>query len=159
MACCAAFGWAVMSVHLWGVMFGTCARRTHTHLSCMPFNCAQSSVFGELGSGASPGENEDGFESEPVAVAGDHAFASISAGYSHTCGLTLNGSALLCWGESPGNGQRLTPRTLLTEPTEPAWAGDSSLSFVAVSTADDATCALDGDSNIWCFGEAAANET
>ncbi|KAI7840642.1 hypothetical protein COHA_005663 [Chlorella ohadii] len=114
--------------------------------------CWGSSVFGELGSGSNPGENEDGFESEPVAVAGEHAFASISAGYSHTCGLTLNSSALLCWGESPGNGQGLTPRTLLTEPTEPAWAADSGLSFVAVSTADDATCALDDDSNIWCFG-------
>lgn len=120
-----------------------------------PYFSMQSSVFGELGSGAELDESAAGFENEPVAVAGGHAFAALSAGFSHTCGITLNSSAggsLLCWGESPGNGQGLSPRTLLNEPTQPAWAADTNLAFVAVSAADDSTCALDDAGNVWCFG-------
>ena len=35
----------------------------------------------------------------PVAVAGSHVFASLSAGYQHACGLTREGRAW-CWGAS-----------------------------------------------------------
>ena len=51
------------------------------------------------------GENERGQVGDgsavdrltPVAVAGDHSFTSIDAGFRHTCGLVATGN-LYCWG-------------------------------------------------------------
>ena len=44
-----------------------------------------------------------GEEYEPVQVAGNHAFKSLSAGSDHTCGVAAQGEAY-CWGASD-NGQ------------------------------------------------------
>lgn len=122
----------------------------------------QDGAFGQLGIGGeqeiSSGETELASAPQPLAVAGGHSFAAISAGFSHTCGLTINGS-LLCWGESFGAGQPPRPVTNIQEPTPPVWAGSDEfreLSFVALSAADDSTCALDAAGTLWCFGEAAA---
>lgn len=122
----------------------------------------QDDSFGQLGIGGeqkiSSDETELASAPQPAAVAGGHSFAAISAGFSHTCGLTLNGS-LLCWGENSGAGQPPRPVTNIQEPTPPVWAGSDEfreLSFVALSAADDSTCALDAAGALWCFGEAAA---
>ncbi len=48
--------------------------------------------YGQLGNGAMSQDS-----SEPVRVAGDHAFASVHAFGSHTCGTTASGD-LFCWG-------------------------------------------------------------
>ena len=54
--------------------------------------CWGRNVYGALGTGVGAGES-----ARPRAVVGSLAFASVSAGYVHTCGLTTAGSAY-CWG-------------------------------------------------------------
>jgi len=58
----------------------------------------RSDLF-QLGSPAGPY-----YSDVPVAVAGGHTFASISAGFTHSCGVTTSGAAY-CWGAGwLGNG-------------------------------------------------------
>lgn len=106
----------------------------------------QSGGVGELGNGAYNSSDV------PVLVSGGHAFAAISAGFSHTCAITANGS-LLCWGEPPGNGQRPSPYAPINEPEEPTWASGSNAAYVGVATGADFTCVLDSSSDTHCFGE------
>ena len=54
--------------------------------------CWGKNPYGALGTGVGAGES-----ARPRAVAGSLAFASVSAGYVHTCGLTTAGIAY-CWG-------------------------------------------------------------
>jgi alpha-tubulin suppressor-like RCC1 family protein len=60
--------------------------------------CWGSNWHGKLGDGGPVGY---GYSREPIAVATSYTFASISAGYHHTCGVTpwsYSGNVLLCWG-------------------------------------------------------------
>lgn len=49
--------------------------------------------------GIGPFSGNGGVQAAPIAVAGGHAFARLSAGSSHVCGITLSGDAL-CWGSN-----------------------------------------------------------
>ena len=53
--------------------------------------CWGSNVYGQLGNGG------DADSAVPVRVAGDHAFTSLHAFGSHTCGVTAS-SETFCWG-------------------------------------------------------------
>ena len=81
----------------------------------------------------------------PVRVAGGRAFASIAAGVYHTCGITLNTSVVLCWGDPPENGQSNSTAV----PTEVG----SGQAFVALCAGDKFTCALDTAGDVQCWGE------
>lgn len=113
---------------------------SHSPLSGCP--CLQWNPTGQLGDGAADDQRS------PVPVSGSHAFAAISAGYSHTCAIKVD-SSLLCWGEAPGNGLDVSPSNWTNTPAEVR----SNNSFVSLSAAWDFTCALDDSSNIWCFGK------
>lgn len=56
--------------------------------------CWGDAGYGRLGNGV-----YQGYSSVPAAVGGVHAFASISAGSSHTCGVATDGAAW-CWGQN-----------------------------------------------------------
>ncbi len=105
----------------------------------------QGGSFGQLGNG----DNET--QLSPVPVSGNHAFATISAGWSHTCAITASGS-FLCWGEPPGTGQGVA-RMYTYVPTVPPPVIGVERSRVAVSAASDATCVLELSGTVSCFGK------
>jgi alpha-tubulin suppressor-like RCC1 family protein len=84
-----------------------------------------------------------------AAAAGALSFMQVSAGGSHTCGLTNDGLAY-CWGNNDlgqlGDGTHTTPRL---KPT--AVAGG--LHFVQISAGDQHTCAVTAANQAYCWGD------
>jgi alpha-tubulin suppressor-like RCC1 family protein len=80
-------------------------------------------------------------------------FASISAGFVHTCALTGAGAAY-CWGHNfygqLGNSTTTDPAVPTSIPT--AVSGDLSFSALATSQGDSHTCALTGSGMAYCWG-------
>lgn len=109
-------------------------------------SCAQAGNLGQLGNG------NDQHQPTPVPVIGGHAYATISAGWRHTCGLTIGGS-LLCWGQPPGNGQDGSPSTTAFQPLLPPPIVELNRTLLEVSSGEDSTCALDSSGSISCFGK------
>ena len=58
--------------------------------------CWGSNIFGELGNGSPADAREE--TRVPIAVAGEHRFATLSVGSFHTCGLATDGG-LWCWAD------------------------------------------------------------
>jgi alpha-tubulin suppressor-like RCC1 family protein len=75
-------------------------------------------------------------------------FTDITAGGSHTCGLSAAGKAL-CWG-SDNDGQ-LGNGSGAGESQEPA-AVDTTMLFVALSAGGSHGCGLTVDGAVWCWG-------
>ena len=105
--------------------------------------CWGSNGDGRLGDG---GTGYLGLSPRPVA--GGVNFTSVSAGYYHTCGVTVTGDAY-CWGQNDsgqlGDGSttdRLTPVLV---------AGG--LSFNSVSAAIDHTCGVTATGDAYCWGQ------
>ena len=105
--------------------------------------CWGSNAAGQLGVGDNVASS-----SVPLPVSGGITFASISAGESHTCGLTPDG-ALYCWGWNLegelGDG---SGRTLSATPNRIA----ADHVFIAVSAGGFHTCAIDAAHNLYCWG-------
>lgn len=105
--------------------------------------CWGDNAAGQLGAG-------DALTSSatPLPVSGGLTFASISAGESHTCGVTRNGQ-LYCWGwnfdDQLGNGIPTTPSSTPT-------AVASNLSFTTIGAASSHSCAIDVSSVTYCWG-------
>lgn len=105
--------------------------------------CWGSNGQGQVGIGAlSPRVRQ------PTAVATTLRFARLAAGYSHTCGLTRDGTAY-CWGWN-GRGELGDGTTQTrTVPTPVA----TSLRFTTLVTgAGIVTCGLTADSQAYCWG-------
>ena len=91
---------------------------------------------------------QDYREYEPLPVAGNHTFESVSAGEEHTCGITTDGEAY-CWGSASHgrlvNGSatdvRSTPTLVLGEHT-----------FESVSADETHTCAVTTQGAAYCWG-------
>ena len=88
--------------------------------------------------------------SQPSAPAATISFASVSAGGSHTCGLSTEGRTY-CWGSNTFAQLGGGPSTLLESHFYPAVvAGD--VAFMAVSAGGLHTCALDASGTAYCWG-------
>jgi alpha-tubulin suppressor-like RCC1 family protein len=105
---------------------------------------------GVLGTGTTAGEHEcviNACATTPAAVAGKLAFAAVSAGRSHVCGLTTTGAAY-CWGDNH-NGQLGNGDTLAAAAPVPVTGG---LTFMAISAGIDHTCGLTRSGVAYCWG-------
>src|SRR5205814_1654797 len=69
--------------------YHTCGVTTANVAYCWGYD-----LYGQLGTGSVAI-----FVPTPVAVAGDHSFAAVATGYSHSCGTATDGAAY-CWGQA-----------------------------------------------------------
>jgi len=85
----------------------------------------------------------------PIPVADStRLFRAISAGDSHTCGVTTTGAAY-CWGEGVsgqlGNG--------VADSSDVPLLVSGGFSFIAISAGQSHTCAIDTTGNMYCWGD------
>ena len=109
--------------------------------------CWGINSYGELGNGVTTGTDSN---PTPIAVSGGLNFASVSAGGSHTCGVTTSGEAY-CWGwnfdgqlgfGSSGDGtDSATPLPV-----------SGGLVFESVSAGDSHTCGVATNGAAYCWG-------
>ena len=104
--------------------------------------CWGDDQFFQLGSGTPPND-----ALSPALVQGAVSFASVAAGYTHTCGLTSGGSAY-CWGENTAGGlgdgtqiNRVTPVSVQGAPL-----------FRRLGAGTGFTCGVTASDEIWCWG-------
>ncbi len=129
--------------------FHTCALTSRGNAYCWGEN-----TLGQLGD-ASVDSSQGYRRLTPVAVVGGLAFASISAGLWHTCGVTTGGAAY-CWGYN-GDGQLgIGSGDTFTHATPQAVQGG--LSFAAIGAGWHHTCGLTGGGAAYCWGGNAAGE-
>ena len=83
-----------------------------------------------------------------MTVAGGLIFASVSAGYSHTCGLLAGGEAY-CWGRN--NRGQLGTGTTASQNAPAAVAGG--LRFKNLSAGDFHTCGVTTANVAYCWGD------
>ncbi|MGH7563265.1 MAG: FIMAH domain-containing protein [Gemmatimonadota bacterium] len=107
--------------------------------------CWGSNFDGELGDGGFPGRSN-----VPVAVFGGLFFDAISAGNTHTCGLTAPGDAY-CWGNNVS--RQLGDGTTNTESNVPVPVVDfGELTFDAISAGGGHTCGVTAAGDAYCWG-------
>jgi alpha-tubulin suppressor-like RCC1 family protein len=120
----------------------TCALDRAGKAYCWGYN-----LYGQLGIGSQDQQLK------PLAVAGGIAFASISAGADHTCGVALSPiGAAYCWGENfhgeLGDGtttERHAPVLVI-----------GGINFVSVSAGGNFTCGLAVNGGVYCWGAGGA---
>ncbi len=106
--------------------------------------CWNANRYGQLGNGSTATQGW-----VPVRVTGDHRFASVSVGWSHTCGLTADGIAY-CWGANYNGQLGHGPADSAPHPTPEPVAGG--LRFASVSAGQYDTCATTSDGVAYCWG-------
>ncbi|MGH7668318.1 MAG: RCC1 domain-containing protein, partial [Gemmatimonadaceae bacterium] len=87
-------------------------------------------------------------------VSGGHVFASLVAGYSHTCGLTSAGAAY-CWGDN-STGALGASTANATSGTPVAVAGG--IAFAMISAGYSHTCGVATDGSAYCWGSNESGE-
>ena len=113
--------------------------------------CWGDNANGQLGDGSTTGELTPVLVAAPAGV----SFAAVSAGTSHTCGVTAAGAAY-CWGfnadgelgDGSGTGQ-LTPVPVAAPP---------GVSFLAVSVGGNHSCGVTASGAAYCWGSNGAGE-
>jgi hypothetical protein len=101
--------------------------------------------FGNLGDGRAMSFGNT-YSAQPVQITGGHTWASISAGQSHTCGVTTAGQAF-CWGRNSGKlGNGATGETS----TPSAVSGGHT--FRALSAGFSHSCAITTQDDVYCWG-------
>jgi len=129
-------------------------------------HCWGDDVYGELGAGTSVpevcGGQTDPCSPRPIAVAGGHAFSSISAGWGPTCALTAGGAAY-CWGDNSygqlGIGTGSGPENCRLGPcSRTPVAVQGGPPFVLVSAGAFHVCALTAAGAAYCWGDNIAGE-
>ena len=123
--------------------------------------CWGNNRQGELGRGAAPGGGPaTAQDSIPILVAGGHKWLSVSAGNTHTCGVTTLNEAY-CWGNdehgrlgtagTPETCPGLSTGTTTTCHTSPV-AVTGGLSFGSVSAGTFHTCGVTTGGAAYCWG-------
>jgi len=116
-----------------------CGVVAHGAAFCWGFN-----DDGQLGTGS----RDEGYHEDPGAVAGGHAFVSLSAGMGHTCGVTYDGQAW-CWGSNHfgqlGDGS--------TEDSPVPVRVGGGLVFESIDAGNLHTCGFTTDDTLWCWGD------
>jgi alpha-tubulin suppressor-like RCC1 family protein len=107
--------------------------------------CWGSSSYGELGDG---GDTTSPMNNVPVPVAGGLTFAEVSAGGTHSCGVTTTGTAY-CWGQNTMG--ELGDGTLTSSSVPVPVAGG--LSFKTVNTAGVHSCGVTTTGAPYCWGD------
>jgi alpha-tubulin suppressor-like RCC1 family protein len=99
---------------------------------------------GQLGNGST----SENFSDTATRVSGGLTFKSLSAGGSHTCGVTTNGPGY-CWGDNSagqlGNGSKAASRIPVRV--------SGGLTFEAISAGTRHTCGVTTDGAVFCWGE------
>lgn len=138
-----------------GLTFSSITSGGHTDCGVMETGkayCWGAGEYGTLGNGTLGSGTHS---VEPVAVEGGLSFRSISAGATHVCGLTVDGTAY-CWGnnfagqlgngsDGQGGGWGI-PSSAVPVPVE------GGHHFTQVAAGNGHTCALTGSQEVWCWG-------
>jgi alpha-tubulin suppressor-like RCC1 family protein len=104
-----------------------------------------AAVLGTEGAGPVPGTPSA--RRIPVQVAADLTFTSLSAGFSHACGVTRTG-ALYCWGDNAEGQLGDGSKTRSTKPVRVA----TGLTYRSVSAGLEHSCAIAADGRAYCWG-------
>ena len=105
--------------------------------------CWGGNEYGQFGNGATSEKHAE----VPAPVSGGLKFKALSAGVSHTCGVTMDNVAY-CWGSNHfgqlGNGST----TASTKPIRVS----GGLSFGSISAGNLHTCGVTADATVFCWG-------
>jgi alpha-tubulin suppressor-like RCC1 family protein len=113
--------------------------------------CWGDNSAGQLGDGPTGhGICEEGSDCSavPVPVAGGISFASLEAGFGHTCGVADDGRAY-CWGSNHLSEVGDALASIVAEPRAVAIPAE----VTQVSAGNNHSCALDVDGQAWCWGD------
>ncbi|NBY46341.1 MAG: hypothetical protein EBQ56_00920, partial [Proteobacteria bacterium] len=114
--------------------------------------CWGDNSAGQLGSGASGQGMKHLNQSSPVAVVSEVSFASLVAGWVHTCGLTAQGEAY-CWGDrysgQVGDGPVSGYERTRTSPVKVS----GGLKFSTMVAGGNHTCGLTSSGTAYCWGQ------
>lgn len=102
---------------------------------------------GNLGGALGRGFVTDAEAAVPGRVLGEHTFAEVSVGGTHTCALTETGAAY-CWGQNQRGAVGVPPTDGLYEPT----AVNTELRFSSIDVRDESSCALTPEGQLYCWG-------
>lgn len=116
----------------------SCGVRSDGTLWCWGYN-----RLGQIGEGSF-----GAIQNRPLQVGSDTDWASVTAGYAHTCALRTD-HTLWCWGDST-MGQTGTGK--IGSEVAPAQVGDNS-DWTGVSTGYAHTCGTRDNGTLWCWGE------
>jgi serine/threonine protein kinase/alpha-tubulin suppressor-like RCC1 family protein len=111
--------------------------------------CWGANANGQLGNG----ETSRTAVVQPVALAGELRFRSITAGATHTCGIATDRSAW-CWGR--GNDGQLGNSSTRDASAPVAVARE--LTYLALAAGEKHTCGVATDGKVYCWGDGFANQ-
>lgn len=114
--------------------------------------CWGSNQHGQLGTGTAvlPGCAGLPCSRVPLAAASGSAFRQLSAGTTHTCGITTAG-ATLCWGASTVPGAPLLGNSIIMASGTPVTVTADSM-FAQIAVGGTHACALTASGQAWCWG-------
>src|SRR3989339_405364 len=108
--------------------------------------CWGDSGSGKLGDGQASTDR-----TSPYPTTDNSSYSSVSAGYSHTCGIRTNDSRILCWGQGD-YGQLGDGSTSAHYSSDPNVTTDSS-AYANINAGDYHTCGIRAnDSRVLCWG-------
>jgi alpha-tubulin suppressor-like RCC1 family protein len=133
-----------------GGAFHTCALTSVGGVKCWGANGQ-----GQLGNGTVDDKYQGGTGLSPVDVSGlTSGVKAITAGYDHTCALTVGGG-IKCWGYKGINdpvGERLT------DSLTPDDVAGLTTGAIAVTAGFDHTCALTSEGGVKCWGKSGSGQ-
>ncbi|MFN0098284.1 MAG: putative Ig domain-containing protein [Gemmatimonadaceae bacterium] len=112
--------------------------------------CWGANAFSQVGDSTTGGNR-----TAPALVRGGHTWASISAGNSHTCGITTLGASY-CWGlngTTVGNTGRLGDGTNTSQRNFPNPVATGGLTFTQILAGGVHSCARTGSGALYCWGQ------